>query len=72
MSDENVTYTECADYPSDDYPELSVTLTCETTGRYVRFQKVGITTIIDGDHIGLVTLCEVVIIGHKLIGTSWV
>ena len=66
MSDDNVTYTDCASYPSGDYPALSVTLPCETTGRYVRFLKVGIRD--SGDQLGLVTLCEVVVVGRLIVG----
>ena len=71
VSDDNVSYTDCASYPNDTYPDPSVTLTCDTTGRYVRFQKMG-TSGLTGDDVGLVTLCEVVIIGYKLIGTPCV
>ncbi len=69
VSDDNVTYTDCASYPSDISPNTSVTLPCETTGRYVRFQRVGISDI-PGDIIGYVTLCEVVIIGYRIVGGS--
>ncbi len=51
VSDDNLTYTDCASYPSDDHPEQRITLPCETTGRYVRFLKVG--TGKPADHLGL-------------------
>ena len=68
VSDDNMTYTDCASYPNDTYPDQSVTLPCETTGRYVRFQKVGISSIRDADNIGYVTLCEVAIMGYRIVG----
>ncbi len=69
VSDDNMTYTDCASYPDDRHPDVSVTLACEATGRYVRFQKVGVSNT-PGDNIGYVTLCEVVIIGYRIVGGS--
>ncbi len=68
VSDDNMVYTDCASYPGGDFPNPRVTLSCETTGRYVRFQRVGDSSEDEND-LYLVTLCEVVIIGYKISST---
>ncbi len=68
VSADNIVYTVCASYLTDDNPDPRVTLSCETTGRYVRFQRVGTSSDPRDDNWGSVVLCEIVVVGYRIIG----